>query len=95
MQIKQFVVGDVATNCYLVWDETSHEGAIVDPGDRAEQLIQTIQAEHIQLMPILTIFSQSVPLSARPVHRLLSARRMNICSTLTQLCRRLARMADS
>ena len=31
MQIKQFVVGDVATNCYLVWDEKSHEGAIVDP----------------------------------------------------------------
>lgn len=30
MQIKQFVVGDVATNCYLVWDEKSHEGAIVD-----------------------------------------------------------------
>ena len=53
MQIKQFVVGDVATNCYLVWDEKSHEGAIVDPGDCAEQLIQTIQEDHVQLKYIL------------------------------------------
>ena len=37
MQIKQFVVGDVSTNCYLVYDEKTLEGAIVDPGDNADR----------------------------------------------------------
>lgn len=53
MKIKQFCVGEVATNCYLVYDETNLEGAIVDPGDSADKLIREIENNHIQLKYIL------------------------------------------
>lgn len=53
MQIKQFVVGDVFTNCYLVYDEKSLEGAIVDPGDKADKLIEEIKRANIKLKYIL------------------------------------------
>ena len=53
MQIKQFVVGDVATNCYLVYDEKTLEGAIVDPGDNADRLIREIESARIKLKYIL------------------------------------------
>ena len=53
MKIKQYCVGDVATNCYLVYDETSLEGAIIDPGDNADRLLQDIRDLHIDLKYIL------------------------------------------
>lgn len=53
MQIKQYVVGDVSTNCYLVYDEKTLEGAIVDPGDAAEKLLQDIEKHDIKLKYIL------------------------------------------
>lgn len=53
MQIKQFVVGDVATNCYLVYDEKTREGVIVDPGDNADRLIEEIESASIKLKYIL------------------------------------------
>ena len=53
MQIKQFIVGDVSTNCYLVYDENTREGAIVDPGDNADKLLAEIEKENIQLKYIL------------------------------------------
>ncbi len=53
MQIKRFIVGDVSTNCYLVYDEKTHEGAIVDPGDSADRLLAEIEKEAIQLKYIL------------------------------------------
>ena len=53
MKIKQFCVGDVATNCYLVYDETTLEGAIVDPGDRADMLLADIEDKKIKLKYIL------------------------------------------
>ena len=53
MQIKQFVVGDVSTNCYLVYDEKTLEGAIVDPGDNADRLIREIESANIKLKYIL------------------------------------------
>ncbi len=30
--IKRVVVGDLETNCYIVWDEKSGDAAVVDPG---------------------------------------------------------------
>ena len=53
MKIKQFCVGDVATNCYLVYDENTLEGAIVDPGDRADMLLAEIEDKKITLKYIL------------------------------------------
>ena len=40
MFIKSFTVGPVATNCYLVADETTKKGVIIDPGDQGERIAQ-------------------------------------------------------
>ena len=53
MKIKQYFVGDVDTNCYLVYDETSLEGAFIDPGDNADRLLRDIRDLHIDLKYIL------------------------------------------
>lgn len=36
MQIKKLTVGQLKTNCYIVFDERSFESVIIDPGDDAE-----------------------------------------------------------
>lgn len=40
MFIKSFMVGPVATNCYLVADETTKKGIIIDPGAQGERIAQ-------------------------------------------------------
>ncbi len=40
LQVEQLIVGPLATNCYLVWDDHNKEAAIIDPGDDAETILQ-------------------------------------------------------
>lgn len=47
MKIETFVLGQLQTNCYLIYDENSKEGVIIDPADSAEFI-----AEKIQLLKI-------------------------------------------
>lgn len=42
MKVEKLVVGQLATNCCLVWDEKSLEGVIIDPGDDADYIIRRI-----------------------------------------------------
>jgi len=41
INVKQLTVGKMQTNCYLVWGET-RESIIIDPGEDAEYIIQSI-----------------------------------------------------
>lgn len=41
MVIKQFPVGEMGVNCYVIYDEKTGEGAVVDPGRFTEE----VQAE--------------------------------------------------
>lgn len=43
MKIEKLVVGQLATNCYLVWDEKTNEVIIIDPGDDGDYIIRRIQ----------------------------------------------------
>lgn len=43
MKIAKLIVGQLQTNCYLVWDDESREVVIVDPGDAADFIIRRIQ----------------------------------------------------
>jgi len=45
MRIKKHVVGMFASNAYLVWDEGSRAGVVIDPGGGADKLLEAI-AEH-------------------------------------------------
>ncbi len=42
MIIKLLVVGPLASNCYIVGDEATKEGVIVDPADEAEIILQSV-----------------------------------------------------
>lgn len=42
MEIQSVVVGQLQTNCYLVWDSKSLEAIIIDPGDDGDYIIRRI-----------------------------------------------------
>ena len=48
-----FSLGEMATNCYLVWDEKSKEAVIIDPGDEGVELAQEISSRNLKLKAIL------------------------------------------
>ena len=40
---KKLVVGPFASNCYIVGSEETKEGMIIDPGDEAEQILNSVE----------------------------------------------------
>ncbi|HET6478189.1 MAG TPA: MBL fold metallo-hydrolase [Dehalococcoidales bacterium] len=42
MIMKLLVVGPLASNCYIVGDEATKEGVIVDPADESEIILQSV-----------------------------------------------------
>lgn len=53
MKILHLIVGMVATNCYIFYDENTMEGAVIDPGDNAKAILKTIEDEKINLKYVL------------------------------------------
>ena len=53
MKILHLTVGMVQTNCYIVFDEATREGAVIDPGDNAESILKAVASEKINLRFIL------------------------------------------
>ncbi len=53
MKIMQFRVGVVGTNCYLIYDENSMHGALVDPGDNGKELAEIVKKEGVTLDYVL------------------------------------------
>ena len=49
MEIKAISVGQLQTNCYLVWDEYSQECFVIDPGDDADFI--TTEILNLKLKP--------------------------------------------
>jgi glyoxylase-like metal-dependent hydrolase (beta-lactamase superfamily II) len=47
--VRTEVVGSLATNCYLVWDEETKEGIVIDPGSESGKILRAI--EEIGLVP--------------------------------------------
>jgi len=43
MLLENLVVGPIAANCYILGDKTSKEGAVVDPGDDAGQILHAVK----------------------------------------------------
>jgi len=43
MEIEKLVVGQLQTNCYLIFDQKSRKTIIIDPGDDADFIIQKIK----------------------------------------------------
>lgn len=47
MNIQTFTVGDLSTNCYLVWE--GNRAFIVDPGDEADRLLAALKERGLTL----------------------------------------------
>jgi len=53
MEIEKLIVGQLQTNCYLVWDKETKKGLIIDPGDDAEYILNRIKDLEIKPEMIL------------------------------------------
>ncbi|MEW5937114.1 MAG: MBL fold metallo-hydrolase [Candidatus Thermoplasmatota archaeon] len=42
LHVERLVVGPLLTNCYIIWDEHSGEGAIIDPGEDPGAILSRI-----------------------------------------------------
>jgi len=41
--VKKLVVGPFASNCYIIGSESNKEGAIIDPGAEAEEILKNVK----------------------------------------------------
>lgn len=48
MKTEKLIVGQLATNCYLVWDEETGCAVIIDPGDDGDYIIRRIHDFSLQ-----------------------------------------------
>ncbi|GAF83183.1 unnamed protein product, partial [marine sediment metagenome] len=53
MSVETLVVGKLATNCYLFYDEESREAFIIDPGDDGDYIIRKIKDLELKPRAIL------------------------------------------
>ena len=53
MKVKRLVVGPIETNCYIVYDEKTRDGVVIDPGGDAKRIIDFINNENLKIDFIL------------------------------------------
>ncbi len=42
MEMEILELGLLRTNCYLIWDDKTHDGVILDPGDQANKIMNRL-----------------------------------------------------
>ncbi len=71
MKVIHSVLGELATNCYILLDEETNEAAVIDPADEAETLRGAIESAGATLRYILlTHGHRDHTLAAPELHRL-------------------------
>jgi len=53
LRVEPLVVGPILSNCYIVWDQETKEGVVIDPGDDAESILAAIGELGIEVKYIL------------------------------------------
>jgi len=53
IKYKVLVLGQLETNCYLVWDEKTKKGIVIDPADDGIGISEEIMAEGIELVGVV------------------------------------------
>ena len=53
MILKSLVVGPIAANCYVVGDEKSKTGAIIDPGDEADRILEVVEETGLRIQYLI------------------------------------------
>lgn len=53
MQMKTFILGNLQTNCYLLWNDLSGEAIIIDPADDGDFLNEELLRSNLKLTAII------------------------------------------
>ena len=53
MKLETMVVGPLATNCYILWDEQTNEAAVIDPGAAGQKIADFLTVHGLTLRMIL------------------------------------------
>lgn len=52
MPIRQLVLGDLETNCYMVWDDAK-QALIIDPADDADTILDAVRQEGLTVVAVV------------------------------------------
>lgn len=47
------VAGPLGTNCYIVWDSSTRQAAIIDPGGSTEAILRVVSERHLRVERVL------------------------------------------
>ncbi len=64
MILRKLIVGPIASNCYLIGSETTGEGMIVDPGDEASRILNTVKELGLEIKFIVLTHTHRDHMSA-------------------------------
>ncbi len=53
MKIVKLVVGPMASNCYIAWDEDTKDAVIIDPGFEDDRIMETVEKHGLTVDKIL------------------------------------------
>lgn len=53
IRVERLVVGPLLTNCYVVWDDDSGEGVVIDPGEDAEDILSKIDERGVDVKMLI------------------------------------------
>ncbi|SFL81737.1 MBL fold metallo-hydrolase [Pelosinus propionicus] len=53
MKVIRLEVGNLRANCYIVYSKETLEGAVIDPGGNAQDIINVIRRENIKIVAII------------------------------------------
>jgi len=68
-QIETFVVGDLATNCYLVTEADTQETAVIDPGGLSSELDDALRERKVRWIILTHGHSDHISKTAEVVQR--------------------------
>jgi len=52
-EVETLIVGPLFSNCYIVWDKNAKQGVVIDPGDDADIILESIKKHNIKIVYIL------------------------------------------
>lgn len=53
VEVRRYVVGPLATNCYLVWSPLTRQAIVIDPGGGAEEVLGDLEREGLTLIQVV------------------------------------------